>query len=184
MIGRRRDVLQRHDRDAVAGLRLRAAASTRPVPDRVGRRHQTIAALIAHQRDTAQPQRAFQHEQQIGLRHRPAGRQGHGALHARIDQCSRAEGCRRARPWRRRRPACSRNSGHSPRRSAPAARRPTFGSIRAIVPLADDRSAGCAPSAGALVDVVAGLLAESAAGGRSRGPCRTTSGGAARIARW
>ena len=89
--GLRRDVVQRHHGDALAGLRGR-----RPVDaagaDRLGGRHagdmpprSRTSATLRH------PQRVFEHVEQVGLRHRATRGQRHRALHARIDGVADAE---------------------------------------------------------------------------------------------
>ena len=87
---RGRHVLQRDDRHAVARLAARRGVNA-AAADRFGGGEDDVAALVAHQRRAAQPQGAFEDEQQVALRHRPPRGERNRALHARIDDVADAK---------------------------------------------------------------------------------------------
>ncbi len=83
-------VAQRQHGDAVAGLGMAGDGVGVAAADRVAHRNDAIARGVADQHDVAHAQRVFEHEQEVGLRHRLAGRQADRSLHARVDRIADA----------------------------------------------------------------------------------------------
>ena len=85
----RRDIAQRHDGDALAGLRACRAVDAAGAGFR--RRQQAIAGAVAHQRHAGHAQRILQHVDRVRLGYRPHRGERHGALHAGIDRVANVE---------------------------------------------------------------------------------------------